>query len=157
MVTEADAITLDELANVSLFLAAGRPITNRTGLTGKFTVHLEYAPPEGARLNGQQSDATESTALSIFTALHEQLGLKLESSKGPGKYLIVDHVDVQQKIDSAGLISCAPMEPQRVRMKCVRLRMERRSAAMGWGGFLWVDATCEWNGVVLKWVFAVSK
>jgi uncharacterized protein (TIGR03435 family) len=93
MVTEADAVTMDDLVKVSLFLAAGRPITNKTGLTGKFTVHLEYAPPEGTRLNGQQSDPTESTAPSIFTALQEQLGLKLESSKGPGEYLIVDHVE----------------------------------------------------------------
>jgi len=49
------------------------------------------------------------------------------------------------------------MERQQVRMKCVPLLMGRRSAVMGRCGFLWVDATCEWNDVALKWVFAVSK
>jgi len=91
MVTDADAITIDELAQFPLFLAAGRPITNRTGITGKYKVHLEYAPPEGTRVNG--GELPESTAPSIFTAIQEQLGLKLESTKGAGEYLAIDHVE----------------------------------------------------------------
>ena len=93
MVTDAEGVTIDDLAKVSLYLAAGRPITDRTGLTGKYNVHLEYAAPEGTRLNGQAADPTESTAPSIFTALQEQLGLRLDSAKGQGEYLVIDHIE----------------------------------------------------------------
>ena len=91
VVLDAEGLTLDELATLHLFLAAGRPVTNRTGLTGRFTLRMEYAPPEGTRLNG--AELPESAAPSIFTALQEQLGLRLESTKGSGEYLVVDHVE----------------------------------------------------------------
>jgi uncharacterized protein (TIGR03435 family) len=91
MVTDAEGLTIDDLVKVHLFVPAGRPIANKTGLTGKFNFHFEFAPPEGTRLNG--SEITESTAPSIFTAVQEQLGLKLEPSKGPGEYLVIDHVE----------------------------------------------------------------
>jgi len=93
MVTDAEGATIADLTTFSLYLAAGRPITDKTGLTGKYNVHLEYAPPEGTRLNGGQVDSIESTAPSIFTALQEQLGLRLDSAKGQGEYLLIDHVE----------------------------------------------------------------
>jgi len=93
MVTDAEGVTIDDLVKFSLYLAAGRPIADRTGLTGKYNVHFEYAAPEGTRLNGQAADATESTAPSIFTALQEQLGLRLDSAKGQGEYLVIDHIE----------------------------------------------------------------
>jgi uncharacterized protein (TIGR03435 family) len=88
---DAEGVTLDDLATFHLFLAAGRPVANRTGLTGTFNVRMEYAPPEGTRVNG--GEVLESAAASIFTAIQEQLGLKLESAKGPGEYLVVDHIE----------------------------------------------------------------
>jgi len=90
MVLDVEGMTLDELADVHLYLAAGRPVTNKTGLTGRFNFHMEYAPPEGTRFNGGE---VESTAPSIFTAIQEQFGLKLESSRGQGEYLVIDHVE----------------------------------------------------------------
>lgn len=91
MTLDAEGITLDELTNIHLYLAAGRPVADKTGLTGRFNFHLEYAPPEGTRVNG--AEVVESTAPSIFTALQEQLGLKLETAKGQGEYLVVDRVE----------------------------------------------------------------
>jgi uncharacterized protein (TIGR03435 family) len=61
-----------------------RPVIDQTGYTGSFEVHLEFAP-----LNGDGS--TDSTKPSLFTALQEQLGLKLESQKGPAEVLVIDH------------------------------------------------------------------
>lgn len=70
-----------------------RPVIDQTGLTGTFDVHLRWArDPEPATAVGQ-APPTEPGAPSIFDALEEQLGLKLESGRGPGEYLIVDHVE----------------------------------------------------------------
>ena len=93
-VLDAQDLTISDLVKVHLFLAAGRPVIDKTGLTGKYDFHMEYA----AEINGQRplvngADAGEPTAPSIFTALQEQLGLRLESTKGPGEYLVIDHAE----------------------------------------------------------------
>jgi uncharacterized protein (TIGR03435 family) len=66
-----------------------RPILDRTGLTGTFDVHLEWTadPPSGI------ADTDASSGPSIFTALREQLGLKLQPAKGPVEVLVIDHVE----------------------------------------------------------------
>jgi uncharacterized protein (TIGR03435 family) len=68
-----------------------RTIIDKTGLTGEYDFKLKYTPDEGPppMLNGQP-DTSEP---SIFTALEEQLGLKLNPAKGPVDTLIVDHVE----------------------------------------------------------------
>jgi uncharacterized protein (TIGR03435 family) len=96
---EAHAISLDEFPRV---LALDRPLINRTGITGRFDFHLEFAAAEtassaqagaqaGAPPVGFPDDPTGGA--SIFTALQEQLGLKLESAKGTGEILVIDHVE----------------------------------------------------------------
>jgi uncharacterized protein (TIGR03435 family) len=64
-VTDAEGVTLADLANVPLFLASGRPVTDKTGLTGRFNVHLEYAPPEDARVNGRLGTRGSTNELSL--------------------------------------------------------------------------------------------
>lgn len=64
----------------------GRPVLDRTGFTGSFRVLLEFAPVAPGR-------DTDSTKPSIFTALEEQLGLRLESQKGTEEVLVIDHVE----------------------------------------------------------------
>jgi uncharacterized protein (TIGR03435 family) len=63
----------------------GRTVIDRTGLTGTFDLHLKWAVDSGIK-----DDPTDP---SIFTALQEQLGLKLESAKGPVEVLVIDHVE----------------------------------------------------------------
>lgn len=63
-------------------LEAGRPVIDRTGLTGEFDFKLEYGI----------SDGPEAGA-SIFTAIQEQLGLKLEPAKGLVEMLIVERAE----------------------------------------------------------------
>jgi uncharacterized protein (TIGR03435 family) len=63
----------------------GRPLIDRTGFTGSFRVRIEFAPIAG-------SDS-ESTKPSIFTALQEQLGLRLDSQKGSAEVLVIDHAE----------------------------------------------------------------
>jgi uncharacterized protein (TIGR03435 family) len=75
-----------------------RPVFNRTGLSGPIDIDLTYLP-ELENINGRP--ASENPLLpaqilgapSIFTALQEQLGLKLESARGPVDVLVVDRAE----------------------------------------------------------------
>jgi uncharacterized protein (TIGR03435 family) len=71
------------LENLVRFLSGqtARPVIDQTGLTGKYNFKLIYAP-----------EMNDLTGPSIFTALQEQLGLKLESQKGPADVLVIDSV-----------------------------------------------------------------
>ena len=59
------------------------PVEDHTAVSGNYDVDLKFAP----------DNATDSTAPSLPTALHEQLGLHLEPHKITQQFLIVDHVD----------------------------------------------------------------
>jgi uncharacterized protein (TIGR03435 family) len=66
--------------------SVGRNVFDRTGLAGKFDVDLQWTPDQPWQpgdLNGP----------SIFTAVREQLGLKLESTKGPVDVLVIDRAE----------------------------------------------------------------
>lgn len=84
---------LGEAISMTMFvnLLAGpldRQVINKTGLTGRFDIDLRYAPE-----SGQASTATDTSTPSFFTALQEQLGLRLESAKAPVEVLVVDHIE----------------------------------------------------------------
>jgi uncharacterized protein (TIGR03435 family) len=69
-----------------------RPVVNNTGLEGNFDFKLEWTPELGPSApDGQPVDT--SGGPSIFSALQEQLGLRLEATKGPVDVLVIDHVD----------------------------------------------------------------
>jgi bla regulator protein blaR1 len=75
-----------------------RTVVDKTGLSGKFRFRLSFAPdatrPELPFFSIDPSDSpTPADGPSIFTAIQEQLGLKLESAKGPGEILVIDHVE----------------------------------------------------------------
>jgi uncharacterized protein (TIGR03435 family) len=62
-------------------------VIDKTGLTGKYDFHFDFAQHRGGE--DDQSDRGPS----VFSAVRDQLGLKLELKKGPMEMLIVDHVD----------------------------------------------------------------
>jgi bla regulator protein BlaR1 len=83
--------SLDTLAS-QLGQQLGRFVVNQTGLRGDFALHLQWTPDPGQNQGGD-SDAPPPAGAdgpSLFTALQEQLGLKLESSKGPVEVLVID-------------------------------------------------------------------
>jgi uncharacterized protein (TIGR03435 family) len=59
-----------------------RPVLDRTGIEGEFDFKLDYA-----------IDDNPDSGPSIFSAIQEQLGLKLEAAKGPVEILVIDHVE----------------------------------------------------------------
>jgi len=68
--------------------ALDRTVINKTGLAGAFDFHLEWAPQRTADVPPDDSGAP-----SIFTAVQEQLGLRLDAGKGPVEFLVIDHAD----------------------------------------------------------------
>jgi len=68
-----------------------RVVVDRTGLAGTFDVDLTWNVETPAQLNDAQSPQNPG-APSLFTALREQLGLKLEAGKGPVNILVIDEV-----------------------------------------------------------------
>ena len=84
-----------------LNLVMDREVIDRTGLTGRFDIHLEVTPGDlqpkfvaGRQLDQPgDSSADDKDGPSISVALQRQLGLKLETGKGPVPVLVVDHME----------------------------------------------------------------
>jgi uncharacterized protein (TIGR03435 family) len=94
------AAQIPMLANL-LSNQLGRPVIDKTELKGKYDFKLEWAPdpsqggepgrlPPGVEVSPTSSDPDGP---SIFTALQEQLGLRLESQKGPVETIVIDRVE----------------------------------------------------------------
>jgi uncharacterized protein (TIGR03435 family) len=93
-------VTMAQLVERYLPMYAGRRVIDRTGLAGGFDLALYFdnRPVPGVGFGGglmpsPDADRTPADAVSIFTALEEQLGLKLESQTGPVEVLVIDHVE----------------------------------------------------------------
>jgi uncharacterized protein (TIGR03435 family) len=65
-----------------------RMVVDRTGLTGAFDVDLHWAPASTAAAPSSRSEYP-----SLFAALEEQLGVKVERTSGPVDVLLIDHVE----------------------------------------------------------------
>ena len=83
------------LANV-LSQQTGRSVIDKTGLAGKYDFTLQWTPDPGGPAPFGGPDAApppDPSGPSLFTAVQEQLGLKLQSTKGPVEILVIDHVE----------------------------------------------------------------
>lgn len=86
--------TLADLAKgISWSQQIDRAVVDRTGLLGVFEITIDYAPSLPSAAPGADTNADSSLPSSIFTAIQEQLGLKLESQTGPVDVLVIDHVE----------------------------------------------------------------
>lgn len=86
--------TMAELASVFQRAALDRPVIDKTGLSGRYDFDLEFTPDEtqfdGAFAGRASADDAKP---GLFTAIQEQLGLRLEPTKGPVDALVIDHVE----------------------------------------------------------------
>ena len=75
---------------------AGRTVIDRTGLAGSFDIEMNFDPASAAQAPPGAPPGptpTDDSKPSIFTALQEQLGLKLEPTRGPIDVLVVDQAE----------------------------------------------------------------
>lgn len=94
LVLTATGITMDLLGS-TLSGQTKRTVIDRSGYSQSFNATLEWAPDQGAGAPSADGsgEPAETTGASIFTALQEQLGLKLEPTKGPVDVLVIDHAE----------------------------------------------------------------
>jgi uncharacterized protein (TIGR03435 family) len=76
----------------------GRIVIDETGLKGDFDFKLEFAPEQNGAMKPVEAPekpeiAPDSDRPSLFTAVQEQLGLRLESKRGPVQILVIDKVE----------------------------------------------------------------
>jgi uncharacterized protein (TIGR03435 family) len=86
---QSEGVSLNELANM-LSRRVGRPVINRTGRAGEFQFELSWLNDLQASPVATPAGANDGPTL--FTALQEQLGLKLESSRGAVEMLVIESV-----------------------------------------------------------------
>jgi uncharacterized protein (TIGR03435 family) len=136
-----------------LSIAVGHHVLDRTGLSGKYTLYLEYAA---------ENSGADATAPSVFNAVQEQWGLKLEPTKGPRGYIMIDQVErpsnsaqaaaggraQAQTFDAASIKPCDPNEravgrnggaglttsPGRVYVQCMSVAEMIARAFVQYGG-----------------------
>lgn len=82
----ATGVSMQPLLDV-LQMQLGRPVIDHTGLTGHYSFTLRFAPAQAS------TDAGSDAGPSIFTAVVDQLGLKLVPTKAPVPVLVVDHIE----------------------------------------------------------------
>jgi len=82
------------IANLAqlLSVSVGHPVVDKTGLAGNYDFKLKWAPEDGQAASAGASES-DSAPASVFTAVQEQLGLKLVSGKGPVEIVVIDHVE----------------------------------------------------------------
>ena len=69
-----------------------REVIDGTGLDGRFDFSIEWTPPQAPAAGSDGVAPVAQAGPSIFTALQEQLGLKLDASRGRVRVIVIDHV-----------------------------------------------------------------
>ena len=91
--TDSVALLAEELSP-----EVGRVVVDKTGIEGRYDLTLRWTPDSGAAPGfgapERTTAASDSSGASILTALQDQLGLKLESQKGPVQVLVIDHIEM---------------------------------------------------------------
>ncbi len=89
---DSQAIEFTSLVEMLTSLA-GRPVVDRTGLSGRYDIKLRWSPEDSHPDSDARGPGTEEPIVNFFTAIQGQLGLKLVPAKGPVNILVVDHIE----------------------------------------------------------------
>lgn len=84
--------TLPDIAKFLQRFVTDRPVVDETGISGRYDVTLRWTPDE--TLADHQGAGLSESYPGFFTAIQEQIGLKLEASKRPVQVLVIDHIDL---------------------------------------------------------------
>jgi len=87
---------MSDFASLLQTLVLDRPVVDQTGVSGRFDFTLNWTPDE-SQFGGRPGDAAQRTSNAdvppdLYTAIQQQLGLKLESAKAPVEVLVIDRV-----------------------------------------------------------------
>jgi len=87
-------ISMTQFVN-ALTNITGRPVVDKTGFTGTFDVSIDFSPEGTALMRGIPGPPPQldNSGPSLFTVLQDQLGLRLESEKGPEQIIVIDHAE----------------------------------------------------------------
>ena len=92
-----EGVTMTDLAQQMtqiLSREVGRIVIDKTSLQGKYDLTLTWSPDNhSANFTNASADNAAPLGPSIFTAVKEQLGLKLEATKAPVEVLVIDHIE----------------------------------------------------------------
>lgn len=69
-----------------------RPVVDKTGLTGRYDFDLEWAPDE-SQFGGDIPASTDASIPPLFTAIQQQLGLRIVATRGPIQAIVIDHAN----------------------------------------------------------------
>lgn len=89
----ARSATMAELAWVMQRAAVDRPVVDKTGLTGRYDFDLEWTPDETQFGGNVPKGNPEEPKPDLFAAMQQQLGLRLEATRGPIEALVIDRVE----------------------------------------------------------------
>jgi len=81
--------TMAELASVMQRAALDRPVIDKTGLSGRYDFDLEWTPDE-SQFGGALHPPNTEAKPGLFAAMQQQLGLRLEATKGPVNTIVID-------------------------------------------------------------------
>jgi len=71
----------------------GRKVVDETRLTGRYDFNLTWTPDDSAAATAGSAASGVAQGPSLFTAVQEQLGLKLEPVKAPVDVVVIDHLE----------------------------------------------------------------
>jgi uncharacterized protein (TIGR03435 family) len=95
IVLPARNATMAQFASIMNRAILDRPVVDQTGLSGRYDFDLEWTPDEtqfdGAF--GRSANTEDSAKPGLFAAIQEQLGLRLEATKGPVEALVIDRAE----------------------------------------------------------------
>jgi uncharacterized protein (TIGR03435 family) len=89
---DCQAVPMEALLEILTGLS-GRTVVDKTGLVGKYDVKLRWKPEDSRPQADAGGGAADEPDVDFFTAVQEQLGLKLVPAKGPVNALVVDHIE----------------------------------------------------------------
>jgi uncharacterized protein (TIGR03435 family) len=93
IVMPARNVTMSDLTRLMQRAILDRPVVDKTGLSGRYDFDLEWAPDE-TQFGGEVPPASaEAPAAPLFSAIQQQLGLRLEATRGPVQALVVDKAE----------------------------------------------------------------
>jgi uncharacterized protein (TIGR03435 family) len=93
IVMPARNVTMSDLARIMQRAILDRPVVDKTGLSGRYDFDLEWAPDETQFGGEVPPAAAEAQAAPLFSAIQQQLGLRLEATRGPVQALVVDKAE----------------------------------------------------------------